>query len=460
MKFAAMLSLLTVLPCTRAHAAVVPETCATLAQTAWPVTASGRAQLLTRLDATRDVCIDQPAFLALLGALWLEQGDAAQALLWLERALMLDPDVPGAQADHALALAGMGERTALQELVQRWRGRGDIPPALRQRLEAAVARPRAGSANGSAFATPPAQGWSWRRSMSLLRGHESNLDHSPRLSEITLSSPDGPIDLPLAVPFVPRAGRAWVGEAAVQALTSTAPGTQWQFGLQMAGRHADDEPATDTRQIQLAVARWQLHDGWRSQWQVAMLRVAGSLNEPYSALTLGLAAEREWNGCWGRLGLDAEWRRQSVSAVADSQTTAVQSGLNCSWSRSTGWSAGLAARASLDTPRNPARAGGPQRQLSLGLRAAGPVGAGFRLEMSARQAWLMDGEGYSPLLESNAVRRQRQAQFSLELSRPLPGLYVAGAELVLQVQGLKQRSNLTLFEHQGISSFGGLRWEW
>lgn len=455
-----MLSLLTVLPCIRAHAATAPETCTTLAQTAWPVTASGRAELLTRLDATRDACIDQPAFLALLGALWLEQGDATQALLWLERSLMLEPSAPGTQADHALALAGMGERTALQELVQRWRGRDDIPPALRQRLEAAVARPRAGAAGGSAFAAPPAQGWSWRRSLTLLRGHESNLDHSPRLSEITLSLPDGPIDLPLAVPFVPRAGRAWVGEAAVQALTSTAPDTQWQLGLQMAGRHANDEPGTDTRQLHLAAARWQQHDGWRSHWQAAVLRVAGPLNEPYRAVTLGLAAEHQWNGCWGRLGLDAEWRRQSVSAIADSQTTSLQSGLNCAWSRSTGWSAGLALRASLDTPRNPARAGGPQRHLSLGLRGAGPAGAGFRLELSARQAWLVDGEGYSPLLESNALRRQRQAQFSLELSRPLPGLDVAGAELVLQVQGLRQRSNLKLFEHQGVSSFGGVRWEW
>jgi hypothetical protein len=439
-----------------------PGVCDSYAASAWPLATAARAELLLRLDSAREACIDHAPFLAFLGALWLEHGDASQALLWLERSLLLAPEAPGAMADHALALAALGERTALLELVQRWRLRSDIPAALSARLENAVGQgaPLRPGPVGESLTSSKTLGWTWRRNLSLLRGHESNLDHSPRLSEITLSSPDGAIDLPLAVPFVPRAGRVWIGEGALQAQYSSVPGTLWQYGLQLAGRRANDEPLTDTRQIQLAAARLQRHDGWRSQWQASWLRVSGPLNEPYRTFTVGFSAERDWNGCGSRLGVDAEWRRQDISAVADSQTISLQTGINCSWSRSSGWSAGVALRTSLDRPRDVARPGGAQTQASLGLRAAGPIGAGIRLELSARRAWLADAQGYSPLLENNAVRRQRQLQLSAELSRPLPGLSLAGAEMVVQLQGLRQRSNLKLFEHQGASSFGGLRWDW
>lgn len=438
--------------------------CATLARTPWPITASGRARLLTRLEDQREACIDNAAFLALLGALWLEQGDPAQALLWLERALMLDPTSPATQADHALALAAMGERTAARELLERWSRRSDVPPALRARLEAAA---RTGSSSGFGAGRVPvaghAAGLTWRRTMSLLRGHETNLDHSPRLSEITLSSPDGPIELPLAVPLVPRRGAAWAADAAMQALYSPDAVTLWQGGVQLGARHAEREPETDTRQLQLAASRWRQHSGWRSQLHLAVQRVAGPLNEPFNTYSVGLAGEREWNGCWSRLGLDAEWRRQDKSRVVDSQTTALQLGTHCRLAGPgslAGWTGGLALRVGLDRPRQDERPGGAQKQSSIGLRAAGPLAWGFRLEMSARASWLLDRQGYSPLLEYDARRRQRQHQVNVELSRPLPALHLTGLDLVLQVQQLDQTSNIELFNRNGRSAFAGLRLDW
>ncbi|HRD83617.1 MAG TPA: hypothetical protein PLF63_00440, partial [Rubrivivax sp.] len=68
------------------------QTCAQLSRIGWPASTSERRALLVRLDSTRQACLDQPDFLAALGGLWLEEGDVVQALLWLERALKVDPN--------------------------------------------------------------------------------------------------------------------------------------------------------------------------------------------------------------------------------------------------------------------------------------------------------------------------------------------------------------------------------
>lgn len=436
------------------------DTCRVLAETPWPITPAARAQLLGRLEERRERCIDNAPYLALLGALWLEQGDPGQALLWLERSLMLDATVPVVLADHALALAALGDRTAVAELLQRWQDRPDVPTALRARLEQA----RQGAAPRlpprASVGTPGAFGITWRRSLSLLRGHETNLDHSPRLSEITLSSPDGPIDLPLVNPIVPRRGSAWVAEGTLHSLFIASAGVLWEAGIHAAARHSEKEPSTDTRQVQLALMRWQQHDGWRSQLQLAAQRVTGPLSEPFSTYTLGLAGERDWNGCGSRGGLDTEWRRQDTSRIVDSLTVALQGGLNCRIPGLAGWGGGVALRLGWDRPRDAARPGGLQQQSSLGLRTAGPLGAGFRVELSARATRLVDRLGYSPLLESNARRQQKQQQLSLELTRGVPAIGSRTIDLVLQVQQLRQSSNLQLFNQNGRAAFLGMRADW
>src|SRR5690606_22160978 len=112
--------------------------CDAVAATPWPLTLAGRQVLLRRLEAMRERCMDRPAFLAMLGGAWLEDGDPAQALVWLERALLLDPDSLPARADHALALAALGEPAALRELALEWQRRPDMPALLRARIEAGL----------------------------------------------------------------------------------------------------------------------------------------------------------------------------------------------------------------------------------------------------------------------------------------------------------------------------------
>lgn len=442
-------------------------TCERLAATVWPATTSGRAALLSRLEAARAECVDSPAFLALLGAAWLEFGDPPQALLWLERALMLDPTAPGARADHALALAAMDEPSALRDLIEQWRDRTDIPAALINRMVTAhgrigrghsAANPGAAAANAPAAAA--AAGWTWRRELALFYGHESNLDHSPRLTELTLSAPDGPITLPLAVAIEPRAGSAWLIEGGLQSSYRPGGDVQWQGGLQWSARLSPNQPDTDQRQAQVALARIQRFGDWRGQLQVGAGWQGGPLSDPYRTTRFSAAAEREWLGCGLRLGSELELRRQRSNPKSDGVTAALLGNSDCSTSWISGWTWGLGLRAGLDRPRDSDRPGGSQRQYALGWRAAGPIGAGFRLETAARLTWLSDVAGYDPLFESNAARRQVQRVLSIEVSRAMPANGLPPSELVVQVQRVRQTSNISLFGHSGTSAFAGVRFGW
>lgn len=436
--------------------------CGALAASPWPRGASDRRVLLQRFELARPACIGHAQFLASLGALWLEEGEPAQALLWLERALLLDPDLLGAQADHALALAAMGDTAARDALALRWRDRLDVPPALRERLAMRplprVARP------GDAEAVHAGPRWLVYREISLVAGHETNLDHSPRLSEITLTPPNGdPQTLPLLEPVVPRRGDAALGDLSVQLAHSPRAGLVLQAGLLLSARHAPDEPETDWHHVQLAVSAAQRWGLWRGQAQVIATDVGGASSDRYRLLRAGVSLEREAIGCGHRLSIEGESREHRNTPRADGRSAGMLWNSLCPLVGASNWTWGIAARLSRDRPPDPERAGGEQRQHSIGLRVSGPLPASFRLDGGLRLTRLADQEGYSPLLENNARRRIDQSQLSLELSRPLPGLGARagnGTDWIFQLQRTRQSSNLVIFRYQGTSAFTGLRARW
>lgn len=437
--------------------------CATLAASPWPRTASDRRVLLQRLELARPACITHAAFLAALGALWLEENEPAQALLWLERALLLDPDLLGAQADHALALAALGDASARDALALRWQQRVDVPPALRERLAMRpLARP--GQTQKDPEVDHPGPRWLFYREVSLVAGHETNLDHSPRLSELTLTPPNSePQTLPLLEPVVPRRGGALLGDLSIQLAHSPSAGLVLQTGLLVSARHSPDERETDWHHVQIAAAASQRWGLWRSQLQITATDVGGASNDRYRLYRGGLSLEREALGCGHRLSVEAESRKHRDTPRADGRTTGLLWNSLCPLVGASNWTWGIAARMSRDVPPDPERAGGEQRQHSLGLRASGPLIASLRLDVGLRLIRLVDDEGYSPLLENNARRRIDQAQLSIELSRPLSvfgGSSGNGSDWVLQLQRTRQSSNLVIFRYEGASVFTGFRTRW
>lgn len=438
--------------------------CNALAATAWPNTAAARRALLQRLEALRQPCMNHGAYLAMLGALWLEEGEPAQALLWLERSLLLDPTALGTQADHALALAALGETAARDALAREWRERTDIPPALRQRLALGPEANSRTKGNGPAplpSTIKPPDGWVSYREASLVGGYETNLDHSPRLDEITITPPGGPQTEPLLTPLRPRRGPALIGDMAWQLARSPVVGTVFQTGIQGSVRHAPGNSGTDWHHLQWAGVASQRWGPWRAQLHGHATWVGGALNEPYRLARLGMSIDREAIGCSHRLTVEGEVRRLRTTRSADGQTTVTAWNSLCPLTLLGSDSAiGIAGRIGIDRADDPTRPGGDQRHASVGLRLLSTLGGGIRLDATLRATRVLDSEGYSPLLENGATRRLHQTQLTLELSKPLQLRWLYGAEALVQFQAGRQSSNLVIFNYEGLATYGGLRWRW
>lgn len=431
-------------------AAAEPDSCAALALLAVPAAPDARQRHLDRLDTARERCIHDAGFLAALGGAWLEHGDAAQALLWLERALLLAPDLLAARADHALALAALGEPQALRELAREWGQRTDIPPALLERLatQLAVAQQR-----------PPR--WALRREFTLLLGAETNLNQSPALTELTLTPPEGPIDLPLAEPLEPVAGGALIAEGSLQLEYRPRPGRAWLAGATVTTRLAPAARDTNWLFAQVAASWLETRNAWRLQVSVAEVWSDGRLDDDYRADRASVGIDRAWGSCRHRLVTDVE-RRHQRTPILDGRLTGVVYSARCALGSDGLWVASLAGRWAVDDAVDPNRPGGTQDRYSLGLRLQARLPERRGLDLGARYTFYADREGYSPLLENNARRQQRLLSLSVEFTQPLDRLGPGWqqAEWVVLTQLARQRSNLELFAYRTATLYSGLRVAW
>lgn len=409
---------------------------------------------ISRLDALRPNCIDDPLFLATLGGLLLEQGDAEQALIWLERSLLLDPDNLGTQADHALALAALGEPAALQELKQAWINRSDLPAPLRARLfPVDPTRPPVVKLGRSGLPV-----WGLQGEVSLLAGYENNLDQSPRLTELTLTAPEGNVVLPVI--GRPRSGAALSASTALHGAYSPVPGDVWRTGISASARNTPTDRATDWTYLQWTASAAHKWSWLRTHLDLGVSWVGGPLNEPYRLHKAGFAVDVGAGSCRLQLGLDVEQRRQSQTFAYNAQASGVQLGVQCPLNGKSPSLFSLLVRRAEDRPDSDTRPGGLQHHLALGGRLSMPLAGLWQLDMSVRASSVHDAEGYSLLLENNAARRLRQQQLSIEWIRRSDPAFLGGAQGVLQLHVVRQSSNLALFEYKALSAYGGLRWEW
>lgn len=420
-----------------------------------PSAASERRAKLSRLTELLPHCLDEPLFLAALGGLYLDHGDATQAVVWLERSLLLDPGNLGAQADFVLALAAQGQPEPLRALLARWRGRADVPSALLERM-AVAADPAA------LYALPTVQlgvelepDWPSvvQGEISLLAGYESNLDRSPRLSELTITVPGGELVLPVV--DTERRGRAVQVNAASQ--WSQGLGRHWAFRLGAAAnaRFSSSYARTDWQQYQLGGSFHYGNAGWRAQVDTAVSWVRGPLGEPFRQQRSGLSAEHDLDRCRLRLGTELEGRTHADTASLDARYRGALLGLQCHPGE--GRVAGVLLRGGRDQPDSDQRPGGRQKVKSAALILRQTFDDSSRLELSWRTSWARDSIGYSDLLENGAVRSVSLHQLSVEFTLPLPDLDV---EWVTQFQASAQNSNLALFRYRAQVLYSGLRHVW
>ena len=451
--------------------AATEQECPALARTPWPRSAPAQAALLRRMEAAAERCNRDASFLAAFGGAWLEVGDAEQAVLWLERALLLNPALEAAQADYALALAALGEPAAREELVRAWQDRADVPPVLWRRLTqtaSAVAGRIARPDDPSRAAGRPTAGNGWLqvREVQLLLGHETNLAQSPRLSELTITPPDGPITLPLAEPLQPRSGAAALLDLSWQGAVSPAPRQTILFGVQASARHSPSDSDTDWNSLRLAFAASHRSGAWRWQLQGRAQFAGGPLNEDGRQVRWDLSADGPAGPCSQRWLVEADDRRYRRAPINDARSTAVAASVLCAVPGFRGWTFGISGRRADDRARSDERPGGDQRQESIALRVLADLGRNGRLggpwvlDAQWRFGRTLDADGYSVLLENNVRRSSNSHHLLLELTGPWLDWPLSRAESVIQLVNSNQKSNLAVFSYTATSLYGGLRYRW
>ncbi len=407
------------------------------------------------MEAARPDCLDDAPFLAALGALLLEDGDIDQAVLWLERSLLLDADNLGAQADFAIALAARGETAPLHALSSAWAGRDDVPQALRSRLIATLAPADRyalqARRSGDLDARPQ---WKLQGEVSALLGHETNLNRSARLNELTLTIPGGSIVLP--VDTVSRDGAALTSGLSYRVGYFSGRRWSWSTGISAASRNADRHETTNWQQYQWAASVVRHQDDWRAQLELSTVWVRGPLGEPLRQTRGAIGGEFALGTCQVWLGAETELRIQSDSTELDAVYRGGSLGTQCQL-KTLDTRLGLSLRSGNDNPSDPTRPGGRQHVQGLVLRWGATPTPRLNLQAAARLTHSTDSDGYSPLLDDGAIRTMRLIQLTLEAAVPMP---TQGMDLVLQLQSARQRSNLPLFSYRAHSAYSGLRYRW
>jgi len=135
-------------------------------------------------------CSDDAIALGLYGGLLLRNGFIQDAVIFLEKSLLLDPEQKGVQADFALALSSVGDDRSAATIAGQLLTE-DVPPTVDALLRDLTRIDR----------------WDTRLVLEGRVGASDNIEYVPNLSAIELTfGEDGVSNIPLAEKSVPKSG--------------------------------------------------------------------------------------------------------------------------------------------------------------------------------------------------------------------------------------------------------------
>lgn len=374
------------------------------------------------------------------GQQMLVAGDAAQAALIFERVVLDQPWRLGVWMDYALAMHQAGDAESALA-IYRYLLTQNAPEHLRQWLSQQVNK-----------SLPATTNWLSAGTLTLLAGHDSNLNRAPSASSLALTYPYGPIVLPLADNARARSGVASLLNVNGEAIHQTANRSDWSIQAGLSARAAPDTPGQDYLQPSLGVTRrWSETATDETLATLAYQHLQYGGQDIQRILRAGLYRGHPWKGranC--TLFYGAEWKRLTYpsASASDGQYLGLAASLGCM--QEIGWN--LLAHAGIDQAENE-RPGGDQQQLDLRAQIQGQHGGG-QWQAEAGIAYQSDATGYSELLENNSVRDIWRGTLSLEYNYPL----AERLQGQVRVEAYHQTSSLPLFETQGEAVWLGIRY--
>jgi hypothetical protein len=436
-------------------------------------------------QTTADPCDAQATCQAQKGSQLLAQGRVEEAAIALEKALLLDPNLPGAQLDYAQALALIGLKGSARAMLADVLQRPDIQPNLKSKLAGAQNPP-----NEASQPSLPSE-WQWSKLAQAAVGHETNLNSATFTDSLTLMLSNGPVTIGLADSAKPISGPAAKTLLAIQGTTRAGAGLlalgELSVSASLSNKNALQADSLtglkpERNQTFEAVAKYSLPmiaGAASGQWQFSAGGTLLWLGGLSAYTDTGYNFKFNWDHTFepsikGVLNLDGPSCKLAPSLGQTHQTFPLSSSLNGAYTfarmeflcKAPGNESQLVLGKGLDKAQNlslnNARPGGDKKRAELLIRhehltplAWSPfkqIKAG-QLSTWVRYAKSADAQIYSELL-GNLKTTTHRTDWGVGFWVPLDKSWSAG----LNLEATSQRSNNTLFNLKNSGVYAGIRW--
>ncbi len=427
-----------------------------------------------------DPCDEQATCQAQRGAQLLAQGRVEEAAIALEKALLLDPNLPGAQLDFAQALAQIGLKGSARAILADVLKRPDIQPALKSKL-AAPTEPNSSTPAGMPTA------WQWSSLAQAAVGHETNLNSATFTDSLTLMLSNGPVTIGLSDSAKPVAGPAAKTLLAVQGTTRAGSGLlalgELSVSASLSNKNALQTDSLtglkpERNQTAEAVAKYSLPmiaGAASGQWQFSAGGTQFWLGSTSAYSDTGLAVKFNWDRTFepnlkGLLNIEGQSCKLAPSLGQTHQRFPLSSSLNGVYTfarmellcKAANNESQVALGKGSDKAEDAARPGGNKKRLDLLLRhehwVPTPWSPFKQIQAGQLSAWVRyaksaDANIYSELLGDLKTTTHR-ADWGVGFWVPMDKSWSAG----LNLEATSQRSNNTLFNLKNSGVYAGIRW--
>jgi hypothetical protein len=432
-------------------------------------------------QTTANPCDEQAACQAQKGAQLLAQGRVEEAAVALEKALLLDPNLPGAQLDYAQALALIGLKGSARAMLADVLQRPDIQPKLKSKLAGAQ---NATTESAQASLQAP---WQWGKLAQVAVGHETNLNSATFTDSLTLMLSNGPVTIGLSDSAKPVAGPASKTLLAIQGTTRAGSGLlalgELSVGATLSNKNALQTDALtgikpDRNQTAEAVAKYSLPmiaGAASGQWQLSVGATQFWLSTSTAYSDTGFNLKFNWDrsfepGYKGLLALEGQACKLAPSLGQTRQSFPLSISLNGVYAfarmellcKAQSQETQLVLGSGSDKAIDATRPGGDKKRTDLLLRherlTPMPWSPWKQVQTGQLSTWLRfakstDAQIYSELLGDLKTTTHR-ADWGVGFWVPLDKSWSAG----LNLEATSQRSNNTLFNLKNSGIYAGIRW--
>lgn len=408
-----------------------------------------QSRLQQRVDEAPPECENVAGFLALKGRLLLTGGQKEDALVWLEKAVMLAPNEPVILLEYAYAARQLGDVVLAKGIAEQLLAQADMPRVLREELTQWLAD----------FQARPMVLSKQYRSVLLGVGYDSNINSGSSQSFLQLTLPSGNLSLGLDDKLTAQA--AWYAQSHLQwrgvYKTTWAEALGVRLGVQ-ARQPFGLRDNFSQQQVDFEVSA--AHPIWapavRSHWvraqyvEYAGQGLVGSLSsgavwraEPALTLLPG-------SSCRAEKGIDGEYRDYPIERSLNGVAAGVSYAMLC---ENNNVSSYLHTKLQWDTPVNRAerRAGGDYWKLNIVSTWVWRQQT-WQYLASLRWDYQQDTDSYTYFIENGAKRHVNQVGASLEAQYAIS----AGLKAYLRVESRRQSSNISLFSMKSQGIFSGV----